>query len=157
MKTLLFVLLLLGFSRGAIRADIPPPTPTVILVTNLAAYPGYRFSYSTESGDHPKLTPLKAQQTFKAYGKVRLFVEDASGARSEWASFDLGFRGATETISIEDVHKDGKKIEVRYKTKHEGPGAAPSGYKGASASGAFVISGLCGAVLLLRRRRFVRS
>jgi len=154
-KTFLFALLLLLLSWSADSlADIPAPRPNTIAISNLTAFPGYRFFYSQDFQEKPReLLPLKATQTFTGGpNPVRLFVEDQNGVRTEWATVELEWGGKTETISIEDVRREGKTIKVRYEKK-PGPGILPPGHKGASTSGAFVVSGLSASMLLMLRRR----
>jgi len=158
-NTFLFALLLLASWSANSRADVPAPRPNTIVIANLTAFPGYRFFYSQDFEEKPReFLPLKPTQTFTGSpNPVRLFVEDQNGVRTEWATVVLKWGGKTETISIEEVRREGKTIKVRYEKK-PGTGVPPPGYKGASVSGAFVISGLSASMLLiLRRRKFARG
>ena len=135
---------------------LPPNPPTTITVANLTAYPGFKFSYTTDKESPPqKFVPLRETQVIRDQRvTIRLFVEDGSGTRFEWASVKTAARAKTAAISILDVHRDGKKIKVNYKIQPDPASEGKSAENGSSPVLPFMLSGFSlGAVVLLMRKK----
>jgi hypothetical protein len=162
-KNLLCAFLLLELLRATAWCDLMPlrpATPATITVANLTAFPGFKFSYTTDAGDQPqKFVPLRETQVIRdRFITIRFFVEDSKGERFEWASMAPENRAKTTAISILDVHRDRKRIKVGYKMEPEPAYPGKSAANGASPVMPFMLSGLSlGAVALLMRRKRAAS
>jgi hypothetical protein len=158
-KNLLFACLLLGLLRAVAWCDVILPNRTTIAVANLTASPGFKFSYSTDTENQPqKFVPLRETQDIWGSLTIRLFVEDTSGERFEWASVKADSRAKTAAISILEVRRDGKKIKVNYKMKPEPAAGGKPAANGRYPVTPFVLSGFSlGAVVLLMRRKRAQS
>jgi hypothetical protein len=153
-KALLFACLLLGALHSAAWCDMlarPPRRPqTVLAVANLKAFPGFRFTCSASTD---KVVPLQESQVFHGTLPVNLFVEDGVGKRFQWATVPVG-DAFEKTISILNVHRDGKKIKVRYKFEPEPASQGKSTQNGPSPATLLLLSGFSlGAVVLLGRKK----
>jgi len=160
MKCLLSAWLLLGVLPSASWSDIPPPRPTTVTVANLAAFPGFKFSYAADTDHQPKkFIALRDRQVFKnQVGTIRLYVEDGNGERVEWASIVIEYIGKAKSISILDVRRDGKTIKVNFKLQPDPASRDKSAGNRASPVLPFMLSGFSlGAVVLLMRRKRTAS
>jgi len=159
-KIIFLVLALLATLPSASWSDIPPPRPTTVTVTNLAAFPKFKFSYAADTDNQPKkFIALRDRQVFKnQVGTIRLYVEDGNGERVEWASIVIEYIGKSKAISILDVRRDGKTIKVNYKLQPDPGSREKSAGNGASPVLPFMLSGFSlGAVVLLMRRKRMAS
>lgn len=156
---------MLTFLRATAWSDLPPPHPTfkpsTIAVANLSAFPGFKFSYTTEAGNQPKrFFPLRETQAIPdRLTTVRFFVEGKSGDRFEWAAVNIENRPKTVEISILDVRRDEKRIKVTYKMQPDPASEGKSAVNGASPMAPFMVSGfsLGALVLLMRKKRAASS
>jgi hypothetical protein len=113
MKILLaFALTALACLTSA-HADIPAPKPVSITVSNIAAFPKYKFSYQVDEGKASK--SIVDGQTFTALNDVKLLVQDGQESAQEWEKIPYDWRGGKVAIKIESVKQDGKQITVTFK------------------------------------------
>jgi len=154
MKTfLLLPLAILAFLAPA-WADVPAPKPTVITVTNLAAFPQFKFFYHSDNRKETK--PIPDGSPFAVYDEVQLLVQSGSEPAQTWERVKFAYTGSKVAIKIEDVKRDGKTIKVTSKTT---TGDLAPNKKSASATSpalllvSFSSVSTCGLVLLARRRK----
>jgi hypothetical protein len=160
-KTLLFTFLMAALLRATAWCDLLPPhphfvSPTTITVANLKAYPGFKFSYTTDGAPQgQKFVPLRETQVFRErFITIRLFVEDGKGEPFEWASVKTESGAKTAAISILDVHREGKKIKVSFKIQPDPATEGKSARNDVSPMVSFMLSGFSlGAVVVLMRRK----
>lgn len=153
MKTFLAFALITLVSLVSVRADIPAPKPTSITVSNLAAFPQYKFLYQSREAKAPK--PVADGQPFTALSDVTLLVQNGQDSAQEWEKVHYDWRGSKVAIKVESVKQDGKQIAVTF--KRSGGDPAP-GKKTAANSyqwvPLFTLAGVsaCALVVLARGR-----
>lgn len=131
------------------RADIPAPRPTVLTVTNLAAFPKFKFSYRVEG--QPDSKPIAEGRPISAKRDLDLLVKSDDATAQTWEQIPYDWKGKTLAIRIEDVQQNGKTITVKFKN-----GTAKKNAMLSPASAPlFALTGIgaCGLVLLRRRQR----
>jgi len=136
-------------------ADIPAPQPTSITVTNLAAFPKYKFSYVAEDS-RQEAKPIQDGRPFKTMHSVQLLIQNGTEPAQVWAKIRHEWRGQKITVNVESVRQQEKAISVTYKTTSGNP--APGRKNAHTAPGSlplFALAGMgaCGLVLLARRGR----
>jgi hypothetical protein len=155
MKSILFAVLLACATILSARADIPPLRPTRFTVSNLAAFPKYQFTFTASTvfgDDQSKTQPLQNGKTYEITGPVELQVQETGARPRVWATLEYSPRGRTVKISVKDVRRTEKGLEVSYDIDDP---TAPK--KGTTSTGEawprFILAGLgcCGLVLLARR------
>lgn len=153
-KLLLLSALFLGPLLGLVRADIPPPKPTLLTVKNLAAFPEYKFSYTYPYTSSP-IKPLPDDKVVECSRNVQLLVQSGADAPQVWATLPHEWRGKRVTLVVDKVERQGKTIRVTYRDIN----ALTPDKKGAGLGGdsrllfALAAGGACGLVLLARRGR----
>lgn len=156
MKTFLALMLLAGVSLTPVQADIPAPKPTVITVTNFAAFPKYKFSYQVEGQQDVKAIP--DGKPFTAHNNVNLLIKNSGeGEQQRWEQIRYDWKGASIDLKIEGVTQEGKAIKVAYKSigKNPVPGKKTAEATRPSPVPLFALTGIgaCGLMLLARQRR----
>lgn len=133
-----------------VRADIPPPRPTQIVVKNLNAFPDFTFSYIVNSDPKSakKLTDGKAIESLE---DIALRVQSGNQPPQVWATFPRDWKGKSVTLAVDKVERSGATIRVKYRELAPGKSSA-----GLSAQPlllfALAAGGACGLVVLARRR-----
>lgn len=156
MKTLLaFTLATLGCLVSA-QADIPAPRPISITVSNISAFPQYKFSYrSTNPKD---LKAIVDGQTFNALESVELLIQGSDEPWQTWEVVPYNWRGGKVNIKVEGVKREGKQVSVTFKAS--GDGVVPS-KKSAAAQWVplFTLAGMstCALVVFARQRTTRKS
>lgn len=162
MKTILFASLLGLVSGFLCRADVIVPKPTYLTVTNLAAFPKYKFSYTDDSSSEPNnYKPLKSDRSYEIHYGAELFVQAGNGAPQPWQSIRAERDVRYLTIAVQNVQqKDNHKIVVVHKdsvsatppkkTTADRDEADP--HRSSAAFFALTGFGACGLVVLARRR-----
>jgi len=152
MKIFLVLMLALSANSLTARADIPAPKPTSITVSNLAAFPKYKFSYRL--GEQQETKPIPDSQPFTATTSVELLVQSGSDPAQTWERIKYEWRGTKVAIKVENVKQDGKTITVTYKTTNGDGGPNKKSAALPQSLPLFAVAGLgtCGLVLLMRRR-----
>jgi hypothetical protein len=154
MKTFFVLVLTACVFLFSAQADVPAPKPVVITLTNLAAFPKYKFSYRT--GGQKQTKSISDNRAFSLHDDVQLLVQGDNGPEQEWHRISYDWKGAKISLKIEAVKQDGKTITVTHKTTS---GATPPGKKTTAAVPqtlpllALTGFGACGLVLLARRRK----
>jgi len=153
-KLLLLSALFLGPLLALLRADIPPPKPTLLTVKNLAAFPEFKFLY-TYPGTSSPIKPLPDGKAVECNGNVQLLVQKGADAPQVWATLPHHWPGKSATLVVDNVQQQGKTIRVTYRDIN----ALTPDKKGAGLGGdsrllfALAAGGACGLVLLARRGR----
>ena len=153
MKTyLLLTLITAGFLMSS-QADIPAPRATLITVTNLTAFPKYKFSYRPEDAKTAK--PIFDGQVFSVSTNAELLIQSGNDPAQAWNRIKYEWKGARIAIKVESVKQDGKTIKVTYKTTDGHAPGTKSAATGWQSLPLFALAGVgvCGLVLLARRRK----
>lgn len=151
-KLLLLSALFLGPLLGLVRADIPPPKPTLLKVKNLTAFPDYKFLYAFER-ENAAPTPLPDGKAITCERSVQLLVQSGKGTPQVWATVTHDWRGKRVTLVVDKVQQQGKTIRVTY---HDADAPAKnSADLGGDSRLLFALAagGAVGLVLLARRGR----
>jgi hypothetical protein len=153
MKTFLAFALIALVSLTSAHADIPAPKPASITVSNIAAFPQYKFLYHAREAKAPK--PIVDGQPFTVLGDVTLLVQNGQEPAQEWEKVRYDWRGGKVAIKVESVKQDGKQIAVTFKRS---VGDAAAGKKTAAIGfqwvPLFTLAGMsaCALVIMARRR-----
>jgi hypothetical protein len=152
MKTFLAFGLISFSGLISVRADIPAPKPVSIIVSNVSAFPLFKFSYRSDEGKGAK--SIVDGQSFKALADVALLVQSGDEPPQSWETVKYDWRGANVAIRVEGVKREGRQITVTYKTSG---GAAPTKKTAAAgwqAAPWFALAGtsVCALVVIARRR-----
>ena len=155
MKTILFAAFLSCAAVLSARADIVLPQPTLLTVSNLSAFPKFKFTIAMGSDEFAQ--PLAEKKIYQVNSSARLFVQDPDGKPRLWATVEANsLRGQAVKVLVKEVRRSSKGIEVSY-DKEEGaalPSPKKSATRAADAWPQFLLAGLgcCGLVLLSRRK-----
>ncbi len=154
MKTSVALLLLACASLVSAHADLVPPKPNVITVTNLAAFPKYKFSYRTEGQKETK--PIPDGQAFSVRNTTHLLIRSGDGPEQQWEQIKYHWQGANVAVKVEAVKETNGTITVTSRTTagDAGPGKKSTGAMLRMVP-LFALTGIaaCGLVLLASRRK----
>jgi hypothetical protein len=155
MKTFLSAVLFLCTAFAAVHADIPVSHPTELIVSNLSAFPKFKFMIA--QGDaSPAL--LEENKMYRLRAETKLLILSADGKPHAWATiapFMPRFRPVK--IIVKRITVSHGEFDVIYdrtvETVPTQPGSSGAS-TGGSASPYFLLATLasCGLVLLARRR-----
>lgn len=154
MKTFFAFALLMLLCLTAARADMPAPKPVSITVSNLAAFPRYKFLYQSREAKAPK--PIVDGQPFTVLSDAQLLVQNGQEPAQEWEKVQYEWRGAKVAIKVESVKQNGTQIAVTFKrsTGDTTPGkkTAATGFQWVPL---FILAGIsaCALVVIARRRK----
>jgi hypothetical protein len=153
-KLLLLSALFLGPLLGLVRADIPPPKPTLLTVKNLAAFPDFKFLYAFER-ENATPKPLPNDKVVPCERAVQLLVQSGKDVPQVWATVPHEWRGKRVTLFVDKVQQQGTTIRVTYRdTDAPAPGKNGAGLgRDSRLLFALAAGGACGLVMLARRGR----
>jgi len=159
MKYLFIAVLLLCVAAPFAHGDVIVPKPTGLTVSNLAAFPKYKFTIAV--GDKATPQPLEDGKACELNSTAQLLVQDADTKPQTWATVEHRqfSPGGSVHITVKSVRHDDKGITVTFDKEEKSnlrPRKLPP--RTADAWPHFLLAGLscCGLVLLYqphRRRR----
>ena len=153
MKSILLAAFLTLVATLSTRADIPAPHPTQLVVTNLSAFPKFKFGISFVTNPSAQPVPLEEKKVYEVNSFAQLYVQDAHSKPRAWATVEYRPGVRAVRIVVKDVTHGSKGIEVSYDKDDGTP--KKSAARAADAWPHFLLAGLgcCGLVLLAPRVR----
>lgn len=156
MKTIFFAALLLCTVAAGAFADIPPLRPSQLVVSNLSAFPRFKFVIASED---LRPQPLQENKTYDLKSTAQLYVEDADHKPRVWATVEHHeFNAQSVKIHVKEVRSGKNGIEVLHDIE-KAPLPLPPRKRPipatADVASPFLLglAGCSGLVLLARRRR----